>query len=115
VRNRPIAPAELEELEIIVSLVGPTEPIESMAQVDPMSMGLLVRADQRTAVLLPGEARTTRWQLAESRRKAGIGPKEPVQLFRFPTFTLMESALGLRPAPKISSSAARTSTQGETQ
>ncbi|GMV43101.1 MAG: hypothetical protein AMXMBFR64_48170 [Myxococcales bacterium] len=93
VRNRPIMPGELRELDLIVSLVGPIEPIESTASLDPWTMGLLVRADSRAAVLLPGEARTARWQVAESRRKAGIAPGEPVQMFRFPTITLIEHEL----------------------
>lgn len=92
-RNRPIMPGELRELDLIVSLVGPIEPIESTASLDPWTMGLLVRADSRAAVLLPGEARTARWQVAESRRKAGIAPGEPVQMFRFPTITLIEHEL----------------------
>lgn len=90
IRNTPIMPAELAHVEIIVSLVGPTEPIETIVGVNPLEMGLLVRAGPKAAVLLPGEARSARWQLAESRRKAGIGPGEPVQMFRFPTVTLSE-------------------------
>lgn len=93
VRNRPISPGELREMDLIVSLVGPTEPIEGTGALDPWTMGLLVRADSRSAVLLPGEARTARWQVAESRRKAGIAPSEPVQMFRFPTITLIEHEL----------------------
>lgn len=93
VRNKPIAPGELGSINLIVSLVGPAEPVESIGGVDPWTMGLLVRADTRSAVLLPGEARTARWQLAESRRKAGIAPSESVQMFRFPTLTLIEHDL----------------------
>lgn len=100
VRNRPIAPGELRAVNLIVSLVGPAEPVESIAAVDPWTMGLLVRADTRSAVLLPGEARTARWQLAESRRKAGIAPSEPVQMFRFPTLTLIENELFPRETPE---------------
>jgi AMMECR1 domain-containing protein len=93
VRNRPIAQAELADSDIIVSIVGPAEPIESIAAIDPFTMGLLVRSGTRAAVLLPGEARTAQWQLAEARRKAGIAPTDQVQLFRFPTITLIEHEL----------------------
>lgn len=90
VRHKPISPAEVGDMEIILSFVGPTQAVEHISAVDPKTMGLLVRADVRSAVLLPGEARTARWQVAETRRKANIAPHEPVHLFRFPTVTLYE-------------------------
>lgn len=90
VRHKPISPAELNDLEIILSFVGPTQAVESILAVDPKTQGLLVRAGTRSAVLLPGEARTARWQVAEARRKANIAPHEAVHLFRFPTVTLYE-------------------------
>lgn len=84
-RHRPIARHEWPELEFYVSLVGPLEPIDSIGAVRPKYDGLFVTNGRRGGVLLPGEAKTARWQLAEARRKAGLRPGEPAAMFRFPT------------------------------
>ncbi len=43
-------------------------------------------------MLLPGEAKTAAWQIAECKRKAGLPPDAPVQMYVFPTVTLEEKA-----------------------
>jgi AMMECR1 domain-containing protein len=89
-RNRPIRRRELADLQIILSFVGPTIPVMSMSEVNPKTMGLLVRAGQRNSVLLPGEAKTAGWQLKRSLRQAGIRRGEPIEMFRFRTVTVYE-------------------------
>lgn len=84
-RHRPIARHEWPELEFYVSLVGPLAPVRDAASIRPKVDGLFVTSGSRGAVLLPGEAKTARWQLAECRRKAGLKPHEPAMMFRFPT------------------------------
>jgi AMMECR1 domain-containing protein len=46
--------------------------------------GLLLRSGDRSAVILPGEAKTADWALREARRKAGLTPKDRAQLLSFP-------------------------------
>ncbi len=89
-RNRPIAGHELGRIEIVLSFAGPTIPMLAMTEVDPKREGLLVRAGLRNSVLLPGEARTARWQLQRSLRQAGIRRGEAYEMFRFRTVTVYE-------------------------
>lgn len=84
-RHRPIARSEWPELRFYVSLVGPMTPVASAAELSPLRQGLFVTARGRGGVLLPGEARTVRYQLAECRKKAGLGPREPALMYRFAT------------------------------
>lgn len=89
-RKTPIHPSELQDLVIILSFPKSLEPVSNVYEVDPKQQGLLVRSGSRAAILLPGEARTARWQLEEARRQAGIGSKENVELFRIHTWTIYE-------------------------
>ncbi|HEY9766058.1 MAG TPA: AMMECR1 domain-containing protein [Chroococcales cyanobacterium] len=84
-RFRPVNPAELKKLRFYVSLVQALEPIEDWRSLRPMQEGLLVSSGGRGGVLLPGEARTSIWQVNECRRKAGIMPGKPVRMFKFKT------------------------------
>jgi AmmeMemoRadiSam system protein A len=90
-RFSPVARIEVNELEISVDVLGPFEPIGQSAAVDwlgvldPQAFGVLVRAGDRHGILLPdieGIVGATE-QVAIAREKAGIGPDEPVELFRF--------------------------------
>lgn len=89
-RSRPLGAAELGRVQVILSIVGPTVPVLTMSEVDPKREGLLVRSGSRSSVLLPGEARTSTWQLRRSLRQAGIRAGEPVEMFRFRTVTVYE-------------------------
>ena len=84
-RFRPVNPAELKKLRFYVSLVQALEPVEDWRVLRPMQEGLLVSSGGRGGVLLPGEARTSIWQVNECRRKAGIMPGKPVRMFKFKT------------------------------
>ncbi|HEY9900534.1 MAG TPA: AMMECR1 domain-containing protein [Pantanalinema sp.] len=84
-RHAPISRHEWERLDMFVSLVGPLTPASHPAELFPMREGLFVTARGRGAILLPGEARSARHQIAECRRKAGLKPHEPLLMFRFPT------------------------------
>jgi AMMECR1 domain-containing protein len=81
-RYRPLQPGELESASIQVAIVRRVVPIPSLEQVDPTRMGLFIRAGTRGAVLLPGEALTTAWQLSTAKQLAGIPADQPVELFR---------------------------------
>lgn len=84
-RFEPVDPSELEDLEISVDVLSPAEPIPGPEQLDPKVYGVIVRHGYRSGLLLPDleGIDTVEEQVEIARRKAGIGPDEPVQLFRF--------------------------------
>lgn len=84
-RFPPVRPEELPELVISIHVLGPHERVSGPEELDPSRYGLIVRAGARRGVLLPDvEGITTAAQQIETARaKAGIGPREPVELFRF--------------------------------
>ncbi|HEY9855331.1 MAG TPA: AMMECR1 domain-containing protein [Stenomitos sp.] len=84
-RHQPISRSEWPELRFYVSLVGPMTPVSSPAALSPLRQGLFVTAGGKGGVLLPGEAKTARYQLAECRKKAGLRPRERVMMYRFNT------------------------------
>ncbi len=81
-RYVPLRAAELEAAAIQVAIVRRVVPIASVEQLDPTRMGLFIRSGTQGAVLLPGEALTTEWQLSTAKRLAGIPAAQPVELFR---------------------------------
>jgi len=87
-RYRPVSRDELKDLVYSISIVGPLRRAKDLSELQPKRYGLLVRAGERGGVLLPGEAKTARWQMEECRRKAGIPPKSPVEMFLFETVVL---------------------------
>ncbi len=80
-----VQPSELKELEISVDVLTPAEPIASIDELDPKRYGVIVQSGWRRGVLLPDleGVDTAEYQVSIARRKAGIGPEEPVQLYRF--------------------------------
>ena len=72
-------------LRIDVSVLHPAEPIQSLDQLDPKVYGVIVQRGWHRGLLLPDiegidDAET---QVRYARMKAGIGPREPVELQRF--------------------------------
>ena len=84
-RFAPIRPDELKWLEISVDVLGEPEDIESEAQLDVERYGVIVCHGNRRGLLLPDldGVDTVAQQVAIARQKAGIGPKEKVELQRF--------------------------------
>ncbi len=84
-RFDPIRPDELPLLEISVDVLGDPEDIASEAELDVKRYGVIVSRDHRRGLLLPDleGVDTVEKQVAIARRKAGIGPGEPVKLQRF--------------------------------
>ncbi len=84
-RFPPVQASELDELEISVDVLLPPEPIESIDELDPKRYGVIVQSGWRRGLLLPDleGVDTAEYQVAIARRKAGIGPSEPVELYRF--------------------------------
>ena len=84
-RFDPIRPDELKWLEISVDVLGEPENIASEEQLDVKRYGVIVSKGHRRGLLLPDleGVDTPRQQVDIARRKAGIGPKEKVNLQRF--------------------------------
>jgi len=84
-RFPPLRPEELGDLEVKVDVLTSPEPISGPEELDPKRYGVIVQSGWRRGLLLPDleGVDTVEYQVAISRRKAGIGPDEPVQLYRF--------------------------------
>ncbi len=75
---------ELLDLPWVDVLTAP-EPVDGMDQLDPKKYGVIVEAGWRRGLLLPDldGVDTAQYQIEICRQKGGIGPNEPVQLYRF--------------------------------
>jgi len=84
-RFPPVQAAEVEALDISVDVLTPAEPIASIDELDPKRYGVIVQSGWRRGVLLPDleGVDSAEYQVSIARRKAGISPDEPVQLYRF--------------------------------
>lgn len=84
-RFDPVQVDELPDLVYTVDRILPPEPVAGPADLDPQKYGVIVRSGGKTGLLLPNleGVETIEEQLAIAKRKAGIGPEEPVTLERF--------------------------------
>ena len=84
-RFEPITVDELDDLVYSVDLLKPAEPISGIEELDPKRYGVIVKSGYRSGLLLPNleGIETAAEQVAIARKKAGIGPNEPVKLERF--------------------------------
>ena len=84
---------ELPRMTVEISVLADPEPVDDPGELDPIRFGVIVVAgDGRRGVLLPSVegVDTVEEQLSIARRKAGIGPREPVRIQRFETLKLRE-------------------------
>lgn len=84
-RFEAIKAKELPYLEVTVDVLSPSEPVTSLAELNPRKYGLIVENNGRRGLLLPDlpNVETVDDQVAICKKKAGIAPDEPVKLFRF--------------------------------
>ena len=84
-RFSPITEGELKSLEISVDVLGPTEPIDSPAELDVKRYGVIVSYGRKRGLLLPNldGVDTVEEQIDIARRKGGIREDEPYRLERF--------------------------------
>jgi AmmeMemoRadiSam system protein B/AmmeMemoRadiSam system protein A len=84
-RFEPVSPKELKDLEYTVDVLTHPEPVASKDELDPKKYGVIVESGYRRGLLLPDleGVDTAEYQIEISRQKAGIGPDEPVKLYRF--------------------------------
>lgn len=84
-RMAPPTLDELPDLRFEVSRLSPLEPVAGPEDLDPRRYGVVVSRGGRRGLLLPDlkGVDTVEAQLSIARRKAGIGPGESVDLYRF--------------------------------
>lgn len=84
-RFPPIGADELDNLDISVDVLTPPEPVHDMEALDAKRYGVIVQSGWRRGLLLPDleGVDTPEYQIEICRRKAGIAPEEPVELYRF--------------------------------
>lgn len=79
---------DLPRVEFSVTIPGARRSVPDPSPYPPANYGLVVSSGGGSGVLLPGEAKTSRWQAWEARRQAGIpqGTSVTFQVFRAVTF-----------------------------
>lgn len=84
-RFAPMRPEELEGLDVKIDLLSPLEPVSDINELNERIYGVLIQAGQRRGLLLPDipMVDSVPRQLDLVRRKAGLSPQEPAQLYRF--------------------------------
>jgi len=84
-RFPPIQPAELEGLDVKVDVLTPAEPIAGPEELDVKRYGVIVQSGWRRGLLLPDleGVDSVEMQIDIARQKAGIGPDEEYDLYRF--------------------------------
>jgi AmmeMemoRadiSam system protein A len=84
-RFPPIAPEELKDLDYSVDVLTTPELVKDASQLDPKKYGVIVECGWRKGLLLPDleGVDTVDYQIDICRQKGGIGPNEPVKLYRF--------------------------------
>lgn len=81
-RYPPIRKGEVKWLKPQVTVIRRLEPVRSVAGINPLKDGLMVRAGSKSGVILPGEAKDATYQLVLAKLKAGIKPNQSYQLYR---------------------------------
>jgi len=84
-RFAAVTTVELRRLSLEVSVMGEPEAVDNESDLDPRRYGLVLRSGPRRGVLLPDldGVDTVAMQIDIVRRKAMIGPDEPVEMWRF--------------------------------
>ncbi|MFC1974925.1 AmmeMemoRadiSam system protein A [Chloroflexota bacterium] len=80
-----MTPDETAGLDVKVDVLSELEPVSDTGELDEKIYGVVIKSDYRRALLLPDIAAvdSVPRQLELVRRKAGIGPDEPAELYRF--------------------------------
>lgn len=84
-RFPPVTPGELGDLEINVDVLTSPELVSDPEVLDPRRYGVIVECGRRRGLLLPDleGVDSVEQQIDICRQKGGIGPREPVKLYRF--------------------------------
>jgi AMMECR1 domain-containing protein len=92
IRHPPLRARDLATARIVVTFVDLPQPIENPEVFSPWCEGLLAVQGNRSAVVVPGEAKTSRYALELALRQSGIHPDETVEYHRFDALTWREEA-----------------------
>jgi MEMO1 family protein len=84
-RFDPITPDELKDLDYSVDVLTSPVPVTDESELDAKKYGVIVESGWRRGLLLPDleGVDTPEEQIDICRQKGGIGPDEPVQLYKF--------------------------------
>ncbi len=84
-RFPPVTRDEFDELEISVDILTEPQAVSSIKELDAKRFGIIVKSGNRRGLLLPdlSGVDTPEMQIEIAKRKAGIGPDEPVELYKF--------------------------------
>ncbi len=84
-RFPPVSASELDELVYSVDVLGDTESVKSMEELDVKRYGVIVSAGRKRGLLLPNleGVDTVEQQVSIARKKAGIYDNEKISLERF--------------------------------
>ena len=77
--------SELQELDISIDVLGPSEPVPGLDALDHRRYGIVLRSGERRSVLLPDieGINSVAEQIAAAREKAGLGRHDRIELLRF--------------------------------
>lgn len=75
-RFNPVAPAELDEIDVEISILTPEREVHSVGEIEPGRHGLIVEQGHRRGLLLPQVASEQGWDaetfVSQTCRKAGL-------------------------------------------
>lgn len=88
-RSKRLSSRELVHASCFVTIPGPRKRVSDPLLYPPANYGLLVESGGKMGVILPGEAKTGRWQISEAKRQAGLKQDAYVSfsVFRAVTFS----------------------------
>jgi len=84
-RFPPLTTAELPGLKVKVDVLSPMQPVTDLSQLDEKIYGVFIQSGHHRALLLPDipSVDSVPRQLELLRRKAGLTPHEPADLYYF--------------------------------
>lgn len=84
-RFEPLAPDELDKIEVTVDILSEPEKVTNLSQLDPKKYGVIVVSGYRRGLLLPDlpGVDNVQEQLRIALRKAGISERERFDVYRF--------------------------------
>lgn len=92
-RYEPIKKSEIADLKVQVTIINSIRPIQSLTGQNALKSGLFLRAGNKSAVVLPGEALDAKYQLIMCQQKAGLKSGEKYQLYTLKAQIFKEKAI----------------------
>ena len=84
-RFPPLDRTELDALLVSIDVLGRSEPVENIKELDHRRYGIILRSSERHSVLLPDieGVNSVVEQMETARQKGGFAPEERLEVFRF--------------------------------